>query len=84
MLGYAKVMSADTNPARARRGRFFLAVLGIFFGMFAVVFWWVPSMQARDYASAVCGILGVVLLLSAWLAPARFINHLQGLLTGWP
>ena len=77
-------MSADTNSARARRGRFFLAVLGIFFGMFALVFWWVPSMQARDYASAVCGGLGVVLLLSAWLAPNRAINRLQGLLTGWP
>ena len=84
MLGYARAMSADTNPAQTRRGRFFLAVLGIFFAMFAVVFWWVPSMQARDYASAVCGILGAVLLLSAWFAPDRAINRLQGLLAGRP
>lgn len=77
-------MTPNNDSARARRGRFFLAVLGIFFAMFALVFWWVPSMQARDYASAVCGVLGVVLLLSAWFAPDRAINRLQGLLTGWP
>ena len=72
------------DPAPVRRGRIFLAALGLFFAAVALFLWWTPSPHTREIAPQICAAIGIALLLSARFASDRTILRVQNLLTGWP
>ena len=66
-----------------RRGRIFLAIVGVFLVLVAIYVGF-NTEGAAEYAALGIGSFGVILIATAAFASDRTVNVIQALLTGWP